>query len=83
MLTVTFLLESGLFLKKESSKIIQYEHIEMIKPENYTRLLNDLQTRTGLNIHRVAIGKIDFIRDMALITIYYSETDPASRISAE
>jgi hypothetical protein len=73
ILILTFLLESGFLLKKESTQTIQYEHIEMIKPENYGLLLNDLKTRTGLNIHRLSIGKIDFMRDTALITIYYSE----------
>jgi hypothetical protein len=31
----------------------------------------DLSERTGLNVHRVEIGKIDFLRDTALVKIYY------------
>lgn len=59
------------FLKHESSKFILYEKIEMVKPENYKLLLLDLNMRTGLEINRVEIGKINFMRDTAELKIYY------------
>lgn len=34
ILAFTYLLESSVLLKKEASKVIQYENIEMIKPED-------------------------------------------------
>ena len=74
ILSVTALLESGILMKKELAKTVQYEHIEMIKPENHQKLLEDLRTRTGYDIHRFNIVKIDFLRDTASIKIYYFET---------
>ena len=59
------------FLKHESTKMILYEKIELIKPENYSLLLQDLNARTGLDINRVEIGKINFMRDTAEIKIFY------------
>jgi hypothetical protein len=59
------------FLKHESTKMILYEKIELVKPENYSLLLQDLNTRTGLNINRIEIGKINLMRDTAEIKIYY------------
>ena len=73
LLLMTFLLDSGIILKREIYKNIQYENIEMIKPENHDALMEDLKTRTGLNIHRIAIGKVDFLRDTATVRIYYYE----------
>lgn len=73
VLVVTYLLESNIIIKREFSNTIQYEKIEMIRPENHTELINDLRARTGLNIHRVAITKIDFLKDTAIIRIYYYE----------
>lgn len=70
----TYILESDIFIKKESSKTIQYENIELIKPENKTDLINDLEARTGIKINRIAITKVDFLKDTALIKIYYYET---------
>lgn len=58
-----------------SRKTVTYEKIEMIKPENRKKLIEDLRERTGLNITRVEIGKIDFLRDVAQIRIYYTQTE--------
>jgi hypothetical protein len=33
----------------------------------------DLELRTGLKINRISIGKIDFLKDIATIKIYYYE----------
>ena len=38
-------------------------------------LIEDLKQRTGLNIKEVAIGSLDFLKDMALIKVYYTEDD--------
>ena len=45
----------------------------MIKPEHHADLLEDLKKRTGLSIHKITIGKVDFLRDTAIIKIYYYE----------
>jgi hypothetical protein len=69
----TFALETSIFMKKEVSKNIQYENIEMIKPEFRTELMADLENRMGLKINRISIGKIDFLKDTAIIRVYYNE----------
>lgn len=69
----TFLLEYVFLLKHEVRKVITYEKIELIKPEKYDEMLSDLQDRTGLNIVRFEIGKIDFLRDTAQVKIFYYE----------
>ncbi len=66
-------LEKIWLLKHESSKVIVYEKIDLIKPEKRELLLKDLEERTGLKINRVEIGRIDFLRDTARIVIYYFE----------
>ena len=71
ILIITFLLDSGIIFKKEYVKIIQYENIELILPENNSLLIEDLKKRTGLNIHRVEIGDINFLRDLTIIRVYY------------
>ena len=73
ILLLTFLLESNVLMKKETAKNVIYENIELIKPEKRDELLADLEARTGLKINRIAIGKIDFLKDIATIKIYYHE----------
>jgi hypothetical protein len=67
----TFVLDGNLIFKRELTKNIQYENIEMIKPENHERLIQDLKNRTGLNIHRITVNRIDFLKDSAVVKIYY------------
>lgn len=66
-----YMLENLWLMRKESSKVISYEKIENIKPENYQQLLQDLRERTGLDIHRAEIKTIDFLRDVTLMKIFF------------
>lgn len=73
IILLTYLLEKVWLLKHESSRLILLEDIELIKPENYNKMLEELRKRTGLNIHRAEVGKIDFMRDMAQVVIFFYE----------
>lgn len=73
VIAVTYLLESNLLMKKETSKIVMYENIELIKPERKVELIADLEKRMGVKINHITIGKIDFLRDSAIINAFYYE----------
>jgi hypothetical protein len=68
---LTYGLEYLWLLKHETRKTITYERIELIRPENYEEMLADLQERTGLEINRFEVGKIDFLNDTAQVRIFY------------
>ena len=57
--------------RHEMGRTVYYEKIEMIKPEKYQELPDDLCERTGLNVKRCVVEEIDFLRDTARLTIYY------------
>ncbi|MCG8579885.1 MAG: DUF4956 domain-containing protein [Bacteroidales bacterium] len=65
-------LEKRLALKQELSVQLTYEHIENIHLMKHDDLLRDMKNRTGINISRFEINKIDFLRDVADITLYYN-----------
>lgn len=73
ILGITFLLESKSIMKKESTKIIIYENIELIKANKNEELKADISARSGINVHRYSIQKIDFLRDSAQIKVYFYE----------
>jgi hypothetical protein len=74
---ITYGLEKLWLLRHESSKTIIYEKINLIRPENYEELLKDLHERTGIKkINRVETGKIDFLKDICTLTVFYYVTVP-------
>jgi hypothetical protein len=74
IIVITFAYEKIWLLKHESKKLIIYEKIDLIVPEKYSELLEDLKNRTGIKtIKRIEIGRIDFLRDTCRLTIYYEE----------
>ena len=72
---VTFGMERIWLLKGESRKNVIYEKIELIVPERREELLADLKERTGINIIRVEVRRIDFLKDTANLRIFYYEND--------
>ena len=72
---VTYGMEKIWLLRHESRKNIIYEKIELIKPERREELIEDLKERTGIDIIRVEIRRIDFLRDVANVRIFYYEED--------
>jgi hypothetical protein len=74
VIAIMAVLEKGWGFRYEASKRVLYEKIELIRPERRNELMADLQERTGLVIKRVAIEKVDFVRDTASLKIYYDES---------
>lgn len=58
-------------LKQVPTKLIQYDRIELIQPEHRQELKDDLQKRLGLDIVRIDVGSVDFLRDMVMLKVYY------------
>ncbi|QPC82032.1 DUF4956 domain-containing protein [Phototrophicus methaneseepsis] len=70
VIAVLYILEQGWGFRYEIRKTINYERIDMIRPEKWPELIADLEERTGLSINRIEIGDLNFLRDSAHITIY-------------
>ncbi len=73
--------ESNRSVKHVSSKLIQYDRIDLITPAREADLMADIRQRTGLDVLRVEVGHIDFLRDSAMVKVYYKPlTDEANTI---
>ncbi len=67
-----WILEKRLALKQELPVKLIYEKIENIHKMSEEVMLKDLSDRTGITIKRYVITKIDFLRDVAEIDLYYN-----------
>ena len=79
---IIYFLERFWIRNIQTSKEIKYEKIELITPDRQEDLLADLKKRTGLNIIRFEIGKIDFLKDTAKVVIYYYENNSKKTIKS-
>lgn len=66
-----WILESNRWLKHISEKHILYDRIDLIDPARHDEMMEDLKKRTGLDIMRFDVGAIDFLKDTAMVKIYY------------
>ena len=70
---ITYGMENLWLLRHQSSRNITYEKIELILPEKREELIADLKERTGVDVIRVEIRRINFLRDTANLRIFYYE----------
>lgn len=61
------------YLKSRSEKLVVYDRIDLIKPDCRDELLKDLKDRLGLDIIDVEVGAVDFLRDTAMLKVYYGD----------
>ena len=73
LIAFTYALDGNWLVRNEMAKTVVYENIDMIRPENHIQLMEDLRKRTGLDIHRFSVNRVDFLKDVANIKIYYYE----------
>jgi hypothetical protein len=71
LVLIAWVLESRWFSKQEQIKVIFYDNVTLIHKDKEPELIEDIRNRIGINIHRVEILKIDFLRDSATIKVFY------------
>jgi len=75
---IIYYLDVVWFGKQLSSKMLYYEKIENIRPENREVLITDLRERTGLHVVDVDITRINFLSDSARLTIHYEPNNEST-----
>jgi len=71
ILLSAYLLEEFLVRNSTKKHSIVYEKLEFLKPDKKEKLLKDISERTGKEILKVKICRINYIRKRALLDIYY------------
>lgn len=70
---LTFACEYILFKKKFDRKTIVIQNIDLIRPENYQKLLEELTALSGYKVEKAEIGRVDYIKKQARVRIYYQD----------
>ncbi len=80
ILSLAFLLERLNFINNENAKEIIYDNVRLIKPSLRDELIADLVERTGLEIHKVEVISINYLKDTALLKAYYFSKESENSI---
>ena len=83
ILLLAWLIDHKVKIVHENYKEVVYDRIDLIAPDKRDEMIADLKLRTGLEIHRVEFGRIDFFKDTARIYVFYNalRSDAAVAIS--
>jgi hypothetical protein len=73
IVAVIFLLESGHILRNRPSIQIDFDRTDLIHPDKRQELKSELEKRTGLSISHIEISTIDYLKDSAIVHIYYDQ----------
>lgn len=71
----TYFLERLFVFSKLPTQSMVYDNLEYLKPEKSVELYKDLKLRTGLDVNRVSINKIDLKSETATIVVHYQDPD--------
>lgn len=63
--------ENTKWMKHVPSKLIKYDNVKLVAHGKEEELKVDLEKRLGLKIIRIEVGNVDFLKDSAIIKIYY------------
>jgi len=74
-----WLCENYLATSDEGCKYVKYDNIDLIRPDRYDELIADLETRLGIKITRVEVGAVDFLTDMTMLRVFYSDPDKRTK----
>lgn len=66
-----FAADGNKLIKNQKSKVIEFNSLEEIKPQDHEKLILKLRELTGLDIRKISIENIDFTKQTAKIRIYY------------
>jgi hypothetical protein len=83
IILITVGAQSFLIRNKLIRKTIMYNNMDLLKPDRYEELLQDLSAMSGFPIEKVQVGRVDYIKRNARLRIYFYERDAPNNYSDE
>jgi hypothetical protein len=75
IILITWGAQSFLLRNKRIRKTITYDKMELLKPDKYEELLQDLSTMSGFPVEKAEVGRVDYIKRQARLRIFFYEKD--------
>ena len=81
VLLATWLFERFVLSHNEVTKLVLYDRVELITAERRDDLITDLRKRLGEDVTRVSVGSVDFLKDSAILKVYYRPSEGQNKDS--
>jgi hypothetical protein len=65
--------ETQIFAPTITERHITYDRIDKIQPTSRDSLIAEVRERTGMNVIKIELGKVDFLNDSVLLTVFCEE----------
>jgi len=71
IILVVFIIDGNRIIKNEKTKLVEYNSLENMQPQNHHLLIADLKQKTGLDIKKILIEEIDFTKSKLMIRVWF------------
>lgn len=68
---LTLVLDRLWAIRHMATKVVIYDRVDLLSEGRREELIADLEKRTGVQIVRIEIGKVDLLRDTAVIKVHF------------
>ena len=83
IILITYAAQNFLIRNKLLRKTIIYKNIELLRPDRYEDLLQDLSAMSGFPIEKAQVGRVDYVKGNARLRIFFYEKDAPHNFSDE
>lgn len=73
VIVLALVLETRVLLPRHSEREVEYEKIENVHRDRREQLIADLRDRTGLDVFRVDVVSVSYLRDTALLRMHFRQ----------
>ena len=73
VIVLALVLETRVLLPRHSEREVEYEKIENVHRDRRELLIADLRERTGLDVFRVDVVSVSYLRDTAMLRMHFRE----------
>jgi hypothetical protein len=73
VIALALVLETRVLLPRHSEREVEYEKIENVHRDRRELLIADLRERTGLDVFRVDVVSVSYLRDTAMLRMHFRQ----------
>lgn len=73
IIIITWAAQNFLVRNKLIPKTIMYNNMDLLKPDRYKELLQDISAISGFPVEEAQVGRVDYVKSNARLRIYFYE----------